>query len=115
MTIAPQDVGLLLESDGRLRAVPIPSGTHTVLERCHVSPGRTEERIWRHREGDRALTGQRIFREPPQPAPADAPEQPMYDERSVRFPDEALPPPGSGTRRLLRRGLLSFRRGGRLK
>lgn len=110
-----QDVALLVEPDDRLRAVPLPLGIHTVIERCHVSPGRTEERVWRHRQGERALTGQRVFREDIPPAPPEAPEQPRYDELVVRFPDDTRPPPGSGTRGWWRRGLLALRRGGRLR
>lgn len=107
-----QEIVLLLETDSRLRAFPIPTGAHTVIERCHVSPTETKERFWLNADGERALTGQRVFREVLPPQPAEAPENPLYDELNVRFPED-VPPPGS--RWLFRRGLLSLRRGGRVK
>lgn len=116
MNLLPhQEIALLLETDSRLRAFPIPLGSHIVIERCHVRPGETKERFWVNEDGERALTGQRVFREVLPPQPAEAPENPLYDELHVKFPDDALPPPGSGTRRLFRRGMLSLRRGGRVK
>lgn len=116
MNLQPnQEIVLLLETDSRLRAFPIPKGAHTVLERCHGRPGETTERFWLNEDGERAMTGQRVFREVLPPAPAEEPEHPLYNELHVTFPDDALPPPGSGTRRLFRRGLLALRRGGRVK
>ena len=81
---------LLVEGSGqhqRLRPrVLTHRNIHAILERCHVAPGRIQERVWRCLQGERSLTGQRIFREEALPAPPEPPEQPMFDELNLKLP-----------------------------
>ena len=83
----PAEVVLLVEGDGRaLRPYMTRDPTlHTIIERCHIAPGQVTERHWFHQHGERALTGQRIFREAPTPTPPEPTEHPLYDETKIRL------------------------------
>ena len=82
---------LLVEQSGALRVyVTRDPQLSTIVERAHVAVGQIHERIWYWQHGERALTGQKIFREgPATPRPDDA-ECPLYDETRVTLllPDE---------------------------
>lgn len=89
-----QEAVLLIEGSGqnqRLRVyVTRDPMLHTIVERSHLADGTIQERIWLHQHGERALTGQRIFRPPPCPPVQEARERPLFDETHVRLvlPDE---------------------------
>ena len=67
----PEVVLLLEPVEGAvtLRPVLLERPMTTILEQCHVGPGKVSVRIWTC-DGERAASGQRIFREQVAP-PAD--------------------------------------------
>ena len=88
------EVVLLVESDeGRqkLRAVQVDHRyvINMFLERCHLDPSNPSKvwiRKWVNKNGERALTGQRIFREDtPLPTPEPS-ENPVFDELKIKKP-----------------------------
>lgn len=92
VSLTPQrdEVVLLLEDEPgktlRFRAVSLADQTvSTIYERAHQPNGAQTDRLWFHQHGERALTGQRIFREAPQPVVAAPQETPRYDEERVRL------------------------------
>lgn len=80
------EVVLLVDGPaGVWRPVILLRGQTSILERCHVTPTETQERLWVY-HGERALTGQRIFREPPTPTRREPSEHPLFDELVLRTP-----------------------------
>ena len=59
---------------------------HTIYERCHLSPSKVQERVWFNIGGERAPSGQRIFREAPQGHVHEEGEAPVFDELHVKIP-----------------------------
>ena len=57
-----------------------------IAERVHVSPTATATRIWRWLNQERALTGQRIFREELATSPVLPSEAPRFDEDGHQKP-----------------------------
>lgn len=89
MTKKFHEVILLVEADGlRLRGMEIRHpNLNVVVERCHISPTQIHERVWQWLDGERAATGQRVFRDAPKPAPpVEESENPTFDEMNVKIP-----------------------------
>lgn len=85
------EVVLLVEPDGanlngKMRAFIISSSLSRIIERCHLSDRSEWIRVWICTNDERALTGQRIFREDLPPVPQEEPEKPVYDERVIKGP-----------------------------
>lgn len=82
---AGRDLCLLVEGNA-LRHVWMPESAAMLVERPKAAGLYLRERIWRY-VGERALTGQRIFREAnPLPPPPEPVEKPLYDELVIREP-----------------------------
>ena len=78
---------------------------HTIYERCHLSPSKVQERVWFNIGGERAPSGQRIFREVLPPVPEEPAENPIFQELVIKeplpfFEDET---PGGFRRKHLRK------------
>jgi len=56
-----------------------------IIERCKLGEGHEWIRTWRCTNGERALSGQRIFREV-LPVVKEEPEKPLYDELVIKQP-----------------------------
>lgn len=86
---AGRDLCLLVEGDGpavRLRPAWVPLHARLVIEQPRLAEGLSlPDRRWVWR-GERAETGQRVFREELPPPPREEPEKPLYDEMKVRVP-----------------------------
>lgn len=73
--------------NARLRVAQVPAGTNAIRERERTTTGVVsgKERFWLCRNDERALTGQRIFREELPPVKDDV-EKPLYDELVLKEP-----------------------------
>lgn len=81
------EIVLLVEGEGagvRLRPVILMKPANLIIERLHVGAGKPAIRRWACKNDERALTGQRIFREELPPPPPDEPEKPVFDELVVK-------------------------------
>ena len=80
---------LLLEPDGpsmKIRPWELRErGVVEIIERCHVADNSEWQRLWRC-NGERALSGQRIFREVLPPAPPEPAENPIFQELVIKEP-----------------------------
>ena len=84
-----KEIVILYEPDGasfKVRPAILTQPVSEILERCHLSADHQWTRVWRCTNGERADTGQRIFREVVAAPAADAPEQPAFDEMVVKTP-----------------------------
>ena len=81
---------LLLEPDGpsmKIRPWELRErGAFEIIERCHVADNSVWERLWRCNAGERAISGQRIFREVLPPAPEEPAENPIFQETVLKKP-----------------------------
>ena len=79
---------ILLEADERIRVVALhQSRVGTLYERERGPLGQIlGERMWHHLGGERARTGERIFRELPAVATPAIAEHPQFDEMHVKIP-----------------------------
>lgn len=83
------EVVLLVEPNGlseKLRGFIMTSGENRIIERCHLSDKHEWIRTWICQNDERALTGQRVFREDLPPAREPPSEKPFYDEMVVKEP-----------------------------
>ena len=86
----PPELVLLVEPDGasmKLRPLQLRFPVNMFVERCHLDPkddSKIWARTWVNTNDERALTGQRIFREELPPPTKEAPETPLYDELVVK-------------------------------
>lgn len=86
---APNDKELVLLVEGdAFRPVIVDPSKHvtTIIEREHFAVDLRNERIWICKDDERALTGQRIFRELLTPLPPAPSEKPMFDELVIKKP-----------------------------
>ena len=106
--LVSMDLVILLEPDGpgmKLRAWELRQpGVTEIIERCHVAEKSEWVRTWRC-DGERALSGQRIFREVLPPVPEEPAENPIFQELVIKeplpfFEDET---PGGFRRKHLRK------------
>lgn len=73
--------------NGKLRPMWIPLSAKMIVERVHQrDPSQDVQRIWTCREGERAATGQRIFREEVAATTPDPAEAPVFDELTLKSP-----------------------------
>ena len=72
-----------------------PYPINCIVERESTADGTfLGERLWYWQHEERALTGQRIFRERPKPPPPAFKENPMFDELVIKKPLPFTFPPG---------------------
>lgn len=85
--MADRDLVLLVEGDNaRLRPALLPVNASLLVERPHTREGLSlPERRWRWR-GERAETGQRVFREELPVVAPEPSECPEFDELVIRGP-----------------------------
>lgn len=81
---------LLVEPDGpftngKIRTVTVTRPVNTVTERCHLDETQVWLRTWICKNDERALSGQRVFREDIQPVREEV-EKPLYDELVLKTP-----------------------------
>lgn len=80
------EIVLLVEPHGdseKLRGFILTSHRNVIIERCHLASGLEWIRTWICTNDERALTGQRIFREQLPPPPPEPVENPIHDEMLV--------------------------------
>ena len=87
------EIVLLIEPDGhqiKLRPWNLPAEKHITeiveQERPTNSTDKGLTRFWRCVNGERALSGQRVFREVLPPAPVEPAENPIFQERVIKEP-----------------------------
>lgn len=91
-----QELVLLVDEDVfRPVLIAANQGIATIFERSHLSPDHMHERVWFCMHDERALTGQRIFRELPKPEPREPGEKPLFDELVIKTPLPFWTPPQS--------------------
>lgn len=76
--------------EGKIRIIQVatPAPT-TILERLHLDPrdpSKVHVRTWINKNGEKALTGQLVYREELPPAPKEEAEAPVFDELAVKQP-----------------------------
>ena len=77
---------LLVDADTFRPVVLHQPGIVVISERVHVAPGVVASRTWECSQNERALSGQRIFREHLPPIPKEPDEKPLFDEDGHRKP-----------------------------
>ena len=77
---------LLVDADTFRPVILEQPGVFIIIERPHVAPGVTGTRTWECSQDERALSGQRIFREHLPPLPKEPDEKPIFDEDGHRKP-----------------------------
>lgn len=84
-----KEIVLLVEPDGaseKLRPRVLEKlGIYEIIERCTLGDDHCWNRIWHCTNDERAITGQRIFREVVIPFEPE-PEDPIFDELVVKKP-----------------------------
>ena len=84
---------LLVEPDGpllngKIRTMTVTQRVNAVMERCHLDPKNPLQiwlRTWVCKNDERALSGQRVFREDLPPVKEEV-EKPLYDELVLKTP-----------------------------
>ena len=77
---------LLVDADTFRPVILRQLGIVVISERVHIGLGVTAARTWECSQDERALSGQRIFREHLPPLPKEPDENPIFDEDGHRKP-----------------------------
>ena len=83
-----KEVVLLMDADSwRPVVIDLQQHVGTIVERVRGPLNQVmEERVWIWQDGERAATGQRIFRELLKPSPPEPSEKPLFDELVIKKP-----------------------------
>lgn len=76
--------------EGKIRVVQVAMPAPPfILERLHLDPrdpSKVHVRTWVNKDGERALSGQLVYREELPPPQKEEPEKPIFDELKIKEP-----------------------------